>query len=191
MSPNAATIGEFGADRDRGRRDRAGEREQKTELDGDQAVEPRRADEADRDDRQADGREHVPEQPVATIHEQGTGTEAHRAADQADDDARLGPDPTAGEGQAQEEDGAEDEREATDPREGAAGQACLEVGQGDGHARLGRRPLRFLGGTGRLRGDWRSCLGDARVAASQAGSPVAVAGAAAVEAGGGAVPREP
>ena len=101
----------------------------------------------------------MPEQPVTTIHEQRTGAEAHRAADQADDDARLGADPTTGEGQAQEEDGAEDEREATDPRKGAAGQACLEVGQGNGHARLGRRLLRLGRGVGVVRGDWRSCLG--------------------------------
>ena len=123
-----------------------------------------------------------PSSRLPTIHEQRTRAEAHRAADQADDDARLGADPTAGEGQAQEEDRAEDERQATDPREGAAGQACLEVGQGDGHARLGWRPLRFRGGVGRAPAPAARLPGvDARVAASHAGSPVAVAGAAAAE----------
>jgi len=69
----------------------------------------------------------VPEEPVPTFHEGGSTAERDGSRNQPDHYAALVPDPASAEGEAEEEDRAEDEREPADPGEGTPCESRLDL----------------------------------------------------------------
>ncbi len=160
-------------DRDGRRDDRHEERTGQADLDRDEVVQPGGGDERDRHDPEADGDEDVGELALTRLGEQpGADDEHGTAADQAEDDPRLGTDPAATEGEAQEQDRAGDQGPAADPGQDPAGQELLEATRSD--------PVedRRTGRPGRPAGD----RGTRPASVAVVGGPAVVAGATAADA---------
>jgi hypothetical protein len=100
------------ADRDERRDDRRGERGGHTGLGRNQAEEAGRREERQRDDREPDGNEDVTDDSPEAHECQLADSDRRRAAGEADQDTQRFRDPAAAEGEAQEERGAQDERDA-------------------------------------------------------------------------------
>ena len=109
---------ELGVVADRDQRDDSGaqERADEAELGRDDVIEPGRADEADRDDRETDGRQHVAEQSIAPLEEDPTACHGRGSCGEADQHPELRADPSPAERETQEEDRAKDQRDPADDR---------------------------------------------------------------------------
>ena len=116
-----------GADRDRRRHQCAGGRPQERRPEGDEVVETRPGDEREVPDPDADGNEDRTEHPVPAAHEPLAEHGDDDAGDEADDDSGLGSDPSPADGQAEEEQGAEQQGQPANPRQTAPADGALEV----------------------------------------------------------------
>ena len=127
------------SDRDGRRDDRGKEGAGDADLRWDQPEQSRRREQRERHDGQADGKQHMSEDSLDPQEGQLPEGDRGDAATEADQDAhRLG-DPAAAEGEAQEERGAERQRDAADDGEHATLEPGLDGGAGRLLAILGRR----------------------------------------------------
>ena len=142
-------------ERDRGRSDGQDEVPDQGRLDRDEGVQATRREQRERPRPDADTGEDHGRRPIASFEQPGTREECRGARDEADQDPRLGTDPAPTEGEAQEEHRAEDEGDPADPREEAARELLLEVGERSGRQRgtlrrrRGRLPREGRAATGR------------------------------------------